>query len=290
MMKKLLRCAIFVPLIAMLISCSNESPKIPNYDGYELMFNDDFDGETLNEEYWEYMIGDGSPNVGWGNSELEYYTKENVSIKDSKLIITAKREDKGGYHFTSARIRSKGKVFTTYGRIEALISLPEKTAMWPAFWMLPETNYQNKGWPWSGEIDIMEARGRVNDMYTGAVHVASSSGSDNYQVVSYSFNGEGRSAKEGPKTYISDYHLYSLEWDEDELRWLCDNELVGTVPARFWRRNQADGTIYDPFTKDFHLLLNLAVGGNFDNNRTPDDDFESAEMKIDYVRVYTFKK
>lgn len=271
-----------LPLVIILSACSKDP--ITQYKGYKLFWNDEFNEAELNEDYWEYMIGDGSPNTGWGNNELQYYTKENVSIRDNKLVITARREEKNNYHFTSARIRSKGKVYFKYGRVEARISLPEKTAMWPAFWLLPENNYQERGWPHSGEIDIMEARGRVNDMYSGAVHYATSTGSHTYQVVAHSFNGEGKNAKEGPKTYISDFHLYSLEWDEDELRWLFDNEVIGTVKDRAWKFEN-----YSPFDEDFHILLNLAVGGNFDDNRQPDAYFEEAEMIVDYVRVYQYK-
>ena len=275
-------------MIALLTACQNKSSSIPEYEGYKLFWSDEFDGEELNTDYWECMIGDGSPNVGWGNSELEYYTAENASVKDGNLVITARREQKGGYDYTSARLRTYKKVHFKYGRIEARISLPEVTGMWPAFWMLPEENYQGKWWPYNGEIDIMEAKGRLNDEYSGAVHYANVGGNDEYQSFAHSLNGEGRNAKEN-KTYISEFHLYSLEWDEDEMRWFFDGEQVNKVSDRAWKRTLDDGTTYSPFDYDFHILLNLAVGGHFDGYREPPADFESAEMKVNFVRVYEYK-
>ena len=289
---KLFRNLTLLSIVVSLVGCASKPASKENmYPGYKLLWSDEFDGEELNKNNWECMIGDGSPNTGWGNNELEYYTKDNVEVRDDMMVITAKREEKNGYHFTSARLRTQGKVFFTYGRVEARISLPEETGMWPAFWMLPETSYHNKWWPYNGEIDIMEARGRVNDMYSGAVHFANTSGTDQYEVVTHTFNGEGRTEKpDNEKTYISDFHLYSLEWDEDEMRWYFDNELIGKVKDRAWKRTLSDGTIYSPFDYDFHILLNLAIGGNFDDGRQPDPSFTKAEMKIDFVRVYTYDK
>ena len=264
------------------------SETAPTYRGYKLYWEDNFEGEELNEDYWSYMLGDGSPNVGWGNHEKQFYTKDNVSIRNNQLVITARKEEMRGYHFTSTRLRTALKVHFKYGRVEARISLPEVQGMWPAFWMLPETSYKGQGWPFNGEIDIMEARGRVIDGYTGAVHYAGASG-HLYEVVSHKFNGEGRSAKpEEEWTFLHDFHLYSLEWDEDELRWFCDNEEIGKVSKRAWKRTLEDGSEYSPFDEEFHLLLNLAVGGNFDDGIMPPNDFEEAEMIVDSVRIYTY--
>ena len=132
-MRNITKTIVNLALIFLLAGCSSNSPKIPSYDGYQLFWHDEFDGEELNEEYWDYQIGDGSPNVGWGNSELQYYKKENVSIRDNKLVITAIREEMRGYHYTSARIRTANKVHFKYGRVEASIKLPDITGMWQHF-------------------------------------------------------------------------------------------------------------------------------------------------------------
>ena len=140
-------------------SVENENP---NPKKYKLNWHDEFDGNSLNMNYWSYQEGDGSQYgiPGWGNSEQQYYSQDNVSVNNGALKITARRENKGGKAYTSARIRTANKVAFTYGRIEAKIKLPPYQGLWPAFWMLPDTaTYGN--WPNSGEIDIMEAKGRL---------------------------------------------------------------------------------------------------------------------------------
>lgn len=268
-----------------LVGCSNnkdKAPKIP--DGYKLFFEDNFDGDSLNENYWSYQIGDGTPNTGWGNQELEYYRKENVSVKDGQLHITAKRESYGGYDFTSARIRTTGKVFFKYGIVEARISLPAEKAMWPAFWMLPE-EWKYGGWPDSGEIDIMEANGGSQYGTSCALHYSISKGSDVYQTGYNNMNKRG----ETPSS-ITEFHVYKLDWQEENISFYVDDRLILDVPERTWSSGAVDKETNPlaPFDQDFHILLNMAVGGNYVKNVTPDPNFTSADMVVDYVRVYTY--
>lgn len=63
-------------------------------DGYTMIWNDEFDGNTLDTSKWSYQVGNGY--YGWGNYEQEYYTKDNVTVSDGSLKITAKKESKGG--------------------------------------------------------------------------------------------------------------------------------------------------------------------------------------------------
>ena len=151
-------------------SIENENP---NRKKYKLNWHDEFDGNSLNMNYWSYQEGDGSQYgiPGWGNGEQQYYSQDNVSVNNGALKITARRENKGGKAYTSARIRTANKVAFTYGRIEAKIKLPPYQGLWPAFWMLPDTiTYGN--WPNSGEIDIMEAKGRLPNETSAAIHFA----------------------------------------------------------------------------------------------------------------------
>ena len=80
-----------------------------SYDGYNLKWEDDFDGDALNEDDWNYE--EHAP--GWVNSELQAYVKsdQNVYVKDGKLVIQpvkTKNED-GSYSITSGRINTQGK-------------------------------------------------------------------------------------------------------------------------------------------------------------------------------------
>lgn len=283
---------IYLLSISLLLVGCNDSKKddkknssFPIPEGYEIVFEDNFDGDSLNEEYWNYMLGDGSAynNPGWGNNEAQYYQKENVSLEDGKLIIQARKEAVGGKEYTSARISTANKVHTKYGRIEAMISLPAIEGMWPAFWMLPESDTPYGTWASSGEIDIMEARGRVKDMTSGALHYGAI-GSSTYQTRSHIIRDSNDS--------IENYHVYALEWEELVMRWYVDDELFFTMDNHETARGQKWFSMADmdsltaPFDWDFHILLNMAVGGNFDGGTLPPSDFTKAEMKVEYVRIY----
>ena len=260
-------------------SSSDTTPKsdyVP--DGAKLSFQEEFDGNALNTSIWEPMIGNGS-QYGiweWGNAERQYYQKENATVKEGRLLITAKKQQVGDYAYTSARLRTKGRVsFSRNSYIEARIKMPAIPGMWPAFWMLPEDNFEGKGWPTSGEIDIMEARGRVDNQTSGALHYAQNSeGNHTYKTASMTMDS------------ITNWHCYSVLWSNASIVWMVDGFPFLTVSSSTWDEgySQKDGA---PFNRPFHLLLNLAVGGNFDGGVLPPSDFASAAMEIDYVRGYS---
>ncbi len=258
------------------------SSTVEEESGWVLSWSDEFEGDSLDTSNWEYMIGDGSNYgiSGWGNSELEYYQSGNTSVEDGKLVITAKRESVGGYSYTSSRLRTKGKVSMTYGKIEARMALPEGQGLWPAFWMLPENSYENQGWPHSGEIDIMEARGRQTRISTSALHYANDSNEHYYKTASHTWVLTDY-------TYITDYHTYGVIWTEDSMSFYVDDEedIHLTVTREEWQ-TAAYPDDEGPFDQPFHILINLAVGGSFDNYLEPDSSFESASMYVDYVRIY----
>lgn len=259
-------------------SSSVSTVEVP--EGYTLYWNDEFDLPSLNRDDWSYQTGNGSG--GWGNQEIQYYQEENVELVDGKLIINVNKEKRGNFNYTSARIRTADKVSIKYGRIEACISLPEVEGLWPAFWMLPESDSPyGQVWAANGEIDIMEARGRVNDMTSAALHYG-----QQYQSTYTSKNYIFR------ESTISEYHVYALEWEVDEMRWYVDDDLFFTmsnsdnIPNNNWWSASAPDSTTAPFDWDFHILLNVAVGGHFDGFREPPEDFTNAQMKVDYVRMY----
>ena len=142
-----------------------------SYDGYTRVWEDEFNGTTLSDD-WTYEIGDGCPNLcGWGNNELEYYRAENTTVADGYLSITAKKENFGGRDYTSSRLITKDKQEFQYGRIDIRAIMPKGQGMWPALWMLGE-NIDEVSWPACGEIDIMEmigGDGKDNTVH-GTVH------------------------------------------------------------------------------------------------------------------------
>lgn len=242
---------------------------------FKLDWYDEFDGETLDPKKWDYQLGTGNSEglQYWGNHEKQYYTRENLRLEEGMLIITAKRESKGGMPFTSSRILTRNKYSTVFGRIEARIAMPTGTGLWPAFWMLPQDSpYGN--WAASGEIDIMEAKGRLPNYYSGAIHYGGS-WPDNFFTTTGDYLLPNNLS-------IENFHIYAIEWTDKSITWICDDQVVKKVTD--W--NSVNGKFPAPFDVPFYILLNFAVGGIFDEGREPDSSFQSAEMRVDYVRVY----
>lgn len=263
------------------VASSEQTSLDPEYvdpSKWTLQWSDEFDGTTLNKNYWEPMIGDGSDYgvYQWGNGEAQYYKEENATVKDGALTITAKIEQTGNYKYTSARLRTKGKVYTTYGRIEAKMQLPNVLGCWPAFWMLPENNYRGQGWPYSGEIDIMENKGRQNKTTSGALHY-SDNGGHTYKTNTITLSSS-----------IQNWHIYAIEWTSEDIKWFVDGKQFLLARREYWH---PVGSVYPtdddaPFNQNFHILLNLAIGGHFDGYSLPPDNMLPASMKVDYVRIY----
>ncbi len=227
------------------------------------VWSDEFNGTSLNTSNWTYETGTGSS--GWGNNELEYYTgrPENVQVTGGNLVITARKESYGGMNYTSARIKTQGLKSFTYGKIEARIKLPSGQGLWPAFWMLG-TNITSVGWPYCGEIDIME-RVNNNSNVNGTVH--------------WDAGGYASYGRTSGNLDFSQFHVYSIEWDSSYIRWFVD----GVQYNEFYIANNTGNT--EEFQKPFFLLLNLAVGGNWPGSPDGSTPFPS-QMLVDYVRVY----
>lgn len=259
-------------------SIENENP---NPKKYKLNWYDEFNGNSLNMNYWSYQEGDGSQYgiPGWGNSEQQYYSQDNVSVNNGALKITARRENKGGKAYTSARIRTANKVAFTYGRIEAKIKLPPYQGLWPAFWMLPDTTtYGN--WPNSGEIDIMEAKGRLPNETSAAIHFADNNNQHKYNTGTCDLN-------QTLSSNMKDWHTYAVEWESDSLFFYVDD--ICFFGSKCNQYSGVEGNSGQPFDKNFHILLNLAVGGMFDNYINPNDSDLPASMEVDYVRWWGLK-
>lgn len=227
---------------------------------WQLVWQDEFTNGIGPD--WVFETGNGSS--GWGNNELEYYRSQNASVQNGKLVITAKREDYGGYRYTSARMKTQGHKTFRHGKIEARIAMPSVQGLWPAFWMLG-SNITSVGWPACGEIDIMEHVNTSSDVH-GTVHWQDNNG--NYA----SYGGS-------TSTSVTAYHVYSIEWDDSYIRWFVDGQQYHVIDIT----NGVNGT--SEFHNDFFILLNLAVGGNWPGF-TINDSALPASMYVDYVRVY----
>lgn len=238
---------------------------------WELVWSDEFDYVGLpNEAKWNYDTKGNE--YGWGNNELQYYTSfrdSNAMVDGEYLVINTYQESYENREYTSARLTTKGKGDWLYGRIEISALLPGGRGTWPAIWMLPSENKYG-GWPASGEIDIMEHVGFEPDSIHTTVHTQA-------------FNHIKRTQK-GEGTYIPDaetaFHLYAIEWNSDKIDFFIDDDKVFTF------HNTESGSDEWPFDQPFHLILNIAVGGNWGGQKGVDKSNFPVSMKVDYVRVY----
>ncbi|MBZ4189124.1 family 16 glycosylhydrolase [Niabella beijingensis] len=241
----------------------------PPAKGWRLVWSDEFDGTGLpDDSKWNYDVGGN----GWGNRELQYYTRadsNNAVVKNGKLIITARKEQREQNSYTSARLVTKGKGDWQYGRVEVSAKLPSGKGTWPAIWMLP-TNGKYGGWPASGEIDIMEHVGYNPDTVYSSVHTKT-------------FNHvKGTQKTKGLLLGTADagFHLYAIEWTKNGISFFVDDQPF------FSFRNSGKGAAEWPFDQPFHLLLNIAMGGNWGGKYGVDENLDTAIMEVEYVRVF----
>ena len=247
--------------------------------GWTLVWQDEFDGSAVDPERWEFMIGDGTAYglpSGWGNNELQYYTSrpENARVQNGRLTITAREENYAGKRYTSARLRSRGLADFRYGRFEARIRVPRGQGLWPAFWMLP-TDSPYGGWAAGGEIDIVETI-NVPLSAHGTIHHGGE-WPDN--------RSNGGSFTDGTDLSAL-YHVYAMEWEPDQIRWYVDGQHYHTVNSNQWFSESAPDNDRAPFDHFFHMLLNVAVGGNWPGPPDQTTQFPQT-MDIDWVRVST---
>jgi beta-glucanase (GH16 family) len=253
---------------------SDPPPDNPNTGTKTLVWSDEFDYNGLpSEAKWSYDTAGNES--GWGNNESQFYTQarsKNVQVKDGFLSITAHKEDYKGFKYTSARLITKQKGDWLYGRIEVRAKLPDGRGMWPAIWMLP-TDWAYGAWPKSGEIDIMENVGYDPYVIVGSAHTEAY----NHTI------GTHKNGKTTIPTCYSDFHVYAVEWEAKEFRVYVDDIHYFTF------KNEGSGYKVWPFDKRFHLLLNVAVGGNWGGAQGIDDSVFPRTMVVDYVRVYQNK-
>jgi beta-glucanase (GH16 family) len=270
-----------VTIFLLLNSCSksgtgngnDDTDPVPDLPGWDLVWHDEFEGDGIDMSKWEHEVN----AWGGGNNELQYYTNrpENSYISDGKLVIKALDETftgpEGTREYTSARLRTMEKGDWKYGRFEIRARLPFGQGIWPAIWMLP-TDWAYGGWAASGEIDIMELLGQEPHKVHGTLHYGGEWPDNVHTGTSYTLkNGD----------FSQDFHLFALEWDTTEIRWFVDSLHYQTQTQ--WHSDNAPYPA--PFDKRFHILLNVAVGGNWPGDPDETTGFPQT-MEVDYVRVY----
>lgn len=294
-MKKLVILLVTTIFSLALVACDNtieepieETPpivysKIYGYEydkdaisDYALVWSDEFDYEGLPDSTkWGYDTG----GHGWGNNELQYYTNDqNATVLDGILTIEARKEaypsvENKTHDWTSARLVSRNKGDWKWGKIEVKAKLPTGKGTWPAIWMLP-TDWSYGSWPNSGEIDIMEHVGYDQNKIHASIHT---------QAYNHK-KGTQKSAQKVIDTASSEFHVYSVEWFPDLMIFSIDGVPYFTFnPFKFVAQPK---NMHWPFDKRFHLLLNIAIGGDWGAAQGMDENLTNAKLEIDYVRVY----
>ncbi|PUA28202.1 MAG: hypothetical protein B0W54_17135 [Cellvibrio sp. 79] len=293
-------------------STSTTSSSVPSSSSsssstdWELVWSDEFTGTNIDSTKWTHEQN----CTGGGNNELQCYTDraDNSFVADGKLTIVAKKEtfagqgkgdDEPGYNvndksvtrdYTSARLRSKNKGDWKYGRMEISAKMPQGQGIWPALWMLP-TEWKYGGWPMSGEIDIFEAVNSNTGTFGNTMH-----GTLHFGRVwpNNAYIGDDHA----PATNIWEhFHTYAVEWEEGEIRWYVDDVHFATQTKEGWYNyywaGQTEGYKIGegaaPFDQLFHMILNVAVGGNWPGNPNAQTTFPQ-KMEVDFVRVYQCAK
>lgn len=241
-----------------------------SYYGYSVLFEENFESGILDDNLFNYEMGDGCAIdlCGWGNNELQRYTDDfnNIKIEDDKMVITAIKEDIQS--FKSARLTTKDKLEFKFGRIDIRAKLPEGQGIWPAIWLLG-ANIDEVSWPACGEIDLMELVGHKPKQSVGTAHWGSIGNPSKF--VSGTYNN--------PQKFSEGFHVFTMIWELNEMTWYVDDTKFHTI-----NRSTVSPENY-PFNQDFFFIFNVAVGGNWPGS--PDDTtIFPQRMEIDYIRVF----
>ncbi len=272
---------ILLMILLIAVACDEEGtaenevkdPEIEIPEGYTLAWNDEFELNSIDTNKWEHEVN----ATGGGNNELQYYTarEENSFVKDGKLHLVALEDyyegDEGLRQFSSARIRTLNKGDWKYGRFEIRAKLPKGQGLWPAIWMLPTDGIYGN-WAASGEIDIMELLGQDPTRVYGTLHHGGTY-PDNVHI--------GENYVLPSSDFSSDFHVFRFEWEQNEMRWYVDDVHYATQNS--WYTKGYDYPA--PYDQRFHMILNVAVGGNWPGSPDETTTFPQ-EMVVDYVRVF----
>lgn len=265
-----------LPILALLLAnCSNTSSKVALADARadnNLVWADEFSSNQINSEYWNIVEGNGCPELcGFGNNEAQFYTANSIEIINGVLNLHAKQAQ-GNTAFTAAKITTKNKIDWKSGYLEVRAKLPQGKGTWPAIWLLPTT--QQMSWPLDGEIDVMEHVGYNPGWVYGTIHTKA------YNHI----KGTQKSDSILVSNFNTDFNNYGLLWTDSTLEWYVNEQLYNKID-----RASTDKKPEWPFTNDFHLILNFAVGGNWGGRYGIDSTAFPQSFQIDYVRLFKNK-
>ena len=255
-------------LLDNLEGAENTSPT--EYPGLTQVWGDEFDQNQIDLGSWNFDIG----GWGWGNDELQYYLSDKATLADGHLVITAREQQFENSSYTSTRIKTEGEVEFTYGRVDIRAALPKGQGIWPALWSLG-ANFRDVGWPYTGELDIMEMIGGSGreDTIHGTLHW--NVGGLN---TPYAHTYEGGAYRLSSGEFSDGFHVFSMIREPDRVRWLVDD-------VEYYSFTLSSAADFDAFRLPFFLIFNIAVGGRWPGYPNDSTSFPQ-RMVIDYVRIF----
>ncbi len=269
-MKSVKNALLILFTISLISACQPKKPSQKD-NNYELVWSDEFETDGLpDSSKWSYDTEGNSG--GWGNNEEQFYTvgkKENASVENGILKITALREDIEGKKYSSARLMSKAD--WQGGRMEIRAKIPGGRGTWAAIWMMPGGwSFNDGNWPEVGEIDIMEHVGHESN----TIHASAHSKDYQWQV------GTQKTGIMTVPDATENFHNYILDWTDTVMKVYVDDSCYFTY------QNEGLGESKWPYDKPYYLLLNVAVGGAWGSIKGIDDAAFPQTMEVDYVRIY----
>jgi len=272
-------------LIGSLISCDKKEQLAPTPvpTKYELVWSDEFNTDgSPDASKWEYDTGFVR------NEEAQWYQRQNASCEGGNLVITGKKERKDNpmyiagstdwrtkrafVDYTSASLKMLKTHAFKYGKLEVRAKIDAQTGLWPAIWTLGVEGE----WPSNGEVDVMEYYG---DKILANFAYASTT---RWQAI---WDGANKTvASLGGSLWASQFHTWTLEWDENLMRILLDGEFMNSIDLST-SINKSDGK--NPFRQPHYLLLNLAMGGTSGGSLS--GTVLPSKYYVDYVRIYQKK-
>lgn len=247
--------------------------------------------QTFNEDFhdlsqWEVTHECSTHGGCIHNEEEQVYLKDQVSVRDGMLHITASKHHHytphtGPRKYRSGRVKSYHSFSQRHGRFEASVKLPKGQGMWPAVWMMPKNG---NCWPTSGEIDIMEYVGKDPDRIHGHYHFGEFCNHHWAQTDPEICGQTGAAHHVGFQTLTNDFHRYAVEWTESYISWSIDgHEYYRLEPSKC--KNPARISLPD---KPFYFILNLAVGGKWPGSPDHTTNFPQT-LQIDFVRAFKWE-
>jgi beta-glucanase (GH16 family) len=281
-------------------SAPNEEPPA----GYHLIFAEEFDGSTLDRTHWctRYIYSGGARlerpdpecnlrgegTLDFLNDEQQRYRDTSASgvelhrVVDGTLSLIAVRGAKRG-RYESAMIRSKRLFLPTAESSLYLVGrvrLPSIRGTWPALWLNSDRDAKGR-LSWPPEIDVFEAPlngsdDRVNMLHLGAVARGQP------KTILHAHRDFDRRWRNyvAPRSLRDVWLRTAIEWKDTSVCYFVDGIKLMCEAYRWVRRDGA--TLAPPA----HLIVNLAIGGEWAGRNGVDDSRFPAKFSIDYLRVY----